>query len=637
MYYSGLSARSLVGSAAVPLGQELPALRVNLRNYGITEINAPLAELAGCPKAFLAGRPLAECWLPAERAAIARRLDDVLLLGSDVISALVFAPKGARPQWVQVDARYVHQRGHHLDLVLTPLGGPPLEPIAEAFRSSVFAGPRVMADSGAGIRALADSGAGNRMAPESGGTRTMADFAAGAPGAGSRIRRATTPGLGTLASVILGAAGGRKANELAPAAPTALAPVAPAPAVPPCVAGQNADQTVLNVLDAAGMAALEVSKDGVITGATAAAERILATSIVLMRGMPFEELLALPRPAADALVAARRARTRQSVRVDVAIEGVNPVLEWVPGPADAAGYAVLVNQSQATEEAERLRFQTRLVSLVSHDVRDSLASVVSGLHILAGDLPTDAKLRATLERVLAESRRASRIIEEVLDVTRPGRRARAESDLAVLLRETLCRFRPRAAARGVEVRETLPGGMEVAADRTNLERTFGNIIENALQAMPHAGTLTVVLQPEDRAKPGVLVRITDTGIGIKPELRPTIFEPFVTDKSDGTGLGLAIARSIVLDHGGQIDFESAMGLGTTFRVWLPRRESEATPGGAGAGLDSRGGSGGNGGSGGSVGYLGGSGGNAGILGGSGGSAGYLGGSGGNIPGAAERE
>jgi signal transduction histidine kinase len=64
--------------------------------------------------------------------------------------------------------------------------------------------------------------------------------------------------------------------------------------------------------------------------------------------------------------------------------------------------------------------------------------------------------------------------------------------------------------------------------------------------------------------------VADTGIGIKPELQASVFEPFVTDKEGGSGLGLAIARRVTLDHGGQIDFESEVDHGTTFYVWLPR-------------------------------------------------------------------
>jgi signal transduction histidine kinase len=110
----------------------------------------------------------------------------------------------------------------------------------------------------------------------------------------------------------------------------------------------------------------------------------------------------------------------------------------------------------------------------------------------------------------------------------------------------------------------------VLADLSQLERAFDNLVENALQATPHYGLLRVGCRAEDRGRPGVRVTIADTGLGIPADVRPNVFEPFVTTKPAGTGLGLAITRRVVLDHEGQIDFETDHGRGTTFVIWLPR-------------------------------------------------------------------
>ena len=81
--------------------------------------------------------------------------------------------------------------------------------------------------------------------------------------------------------------------------------------------------------------------------------------------------------------------------------------------------------------------------------------------------------------------------------------------------------------------------------------------------------MTVSTRREARGRPGVLISIRDTGVGIQVEKQPLVFDLFVTNKRGGTGLGLAIARRVALDHGGHIDFDSMPGQGTSFHLWLP--------------------------------------------------------------------
>jgi signal transduction histidine kinase len=99
-----------------------------------------------------------------------------------------------------------------------------------------------------------------------------------------------------------------------------------------------------------------------------------------------------------------------------------------------------------------------------------------------------------------------------------------------------------------------------------LARAIVNLIENALQAMPEGGTLTIASGP---GEPGeVILEVTDTGSGLTPEARARLFEPYFSTKSSGTGLGLAIVRRVVVGHGGSIDVVSAPGEGTTMRLRL---------------------------------------------------------------------
>jgi signal transduction histidine kinase len=104
------------------------------------------------------------------------------------------------------------------------------------------------------------------------------------------------------------------------------------------------------------------------------------------------------------------------------------------------------------------------------------------------------------------------------------------------------------------------------ADPILLRRAIENLILNSLDAMPAGGTLTVRTAQRSGA---VRLEITDTGQGLTPEECSRLFTPYYTTKRHGTGLGLAIVQSVVSDHGGRIEVESAPGAGATFRIELP--------------------------------------------------------------------
>jgi signal transduction histidine kinase len=99
-----------------------------------------------------------------------------------------------------------------------------------------------------------------------------------------------------------------------------------------------------------------------------------------------------------------------------------------------------------------------------------------------------------------------------------------------------------------------------------LRQAFLNLVLNAMQAMPHGGTLQVATEPRDDL---VLVRFQDTGVGIPAEHLARIFNPFFTTRQEGTGLGLAITHRIVQGHSGRIDVTSRPGAGTTFTLTFP--------------------------------------------------------------------
>src|SRR5262249_10300934 len=110
----------------------------------------------------------------------------------------------------------------------------------------------------------------------------------------------------------------------------------------------------------------------------------------------------------------------------------------------------------------------------------------------------------------------------------------------------------------------------VMMDAEQMKQVLLNLILNAIDAMPGGGRLTINV---DRSGDGLVIAVKDTGEGIDPAVRASLFSPFVTTKARGSGLGLAIAHRLVSQHGGRIRADDAAGGGSIFQIWLPLNQS----------------------------------------------------------------
>jgi signal transduction histidine kinase len=141
----------------------------------------------------------------------------------------------------------------------------------------------------------------------------------------------------------------------------------------------------------------------------------------------------------------------------------------------------------------------------------------------------------------------------------------ARGDLVGIVRLVIALSAARAAAANVEIRAELsPVG--VSADGDLLVRAIGNLVANALEAMPQGGVLTL---RTTTASGLAAVEVEDTGPGLTDEQRAHLFTPYFTTKPGGTGLGLAIVQGIASDHGGRVEVLSASPRGTVFSLVLP--------------------------------------------------------------------
>jgi signal transduction histidine kinase len=138
-----------------------------------------------------------------------------------------------------------------------------------------------------------------------------------------------------------------------------------------------------------------------------------------------------------------------------------------------------------------------------------------------------------------------------------------------LVDEILPLIQPDAVKHNVRVVVDVPASVpSVNADASMLRQAFLNLAINAIQAMPHGGTLRLEAAPASRGR--VEVKVEDTGVGIPPADLGKIFDLYFTTKDHGTGIGLSMVYRIVQLHDGEVEVQSTPGKGTTFRVFLPR-------------------------------------------------------------------
>jgi len=179
----------------------------------------------------------------------------------------------------------------------------------------------------------------------------------------------------------------------------------------------------------------------------------------------------------------------------------------------------------------------------------------------------DEKARSYALVIVEEVERLERLLAGIMDFARPGLPEKRPTDLNALLERSLSLCEGAREGKEIAVRKNLdPGLPSIQADPGQLEQVFINVLRNAFDAIEETGEVSILT---GRSGDQIMVRISDTGGGIEPEVLAHIFDPFFTTKRGGTGLGLAVASKIVDDHGGQITIGSEPGKGTHVNIRLP--------------------------------------------------------------------
>ncbi len=235
-----------------------------------------------------------------------------------------------------------------------------------------------------------------------------------------------------------------------------------------------------------------------------------------------------------------------------------------------------LTERRALEErirrADRLAAVGTLASGLAHEIRNPLAAVRAFVQMLPDKYQSES-FRARFDRTVPrELDRVNGLLEDLLDLVRKPRMNLARVSVLDCLNPALEALEPEILRSGIRVEvERGEGEPHIEADPSYLQRAFGNILLNAVQAMPEGGTLGVRVSsstsPQGRRETSV--RITDSGFGIPRESLPHLFNPFYTSKEKGTGLGLAVTHKIVEDLQGSISVDSERGEWTTFTLTFP--------------------------------------------------------------------
>lgn len=244
------------------------------------------------------------------------------------------------------------------------------------------------------------------------------------------------------------------------------------------------------------------------------------------------------------------------------------------------GALVTLHDLESVEEIEselelsrRMAAIGRLTSGVGHEVKNPINAIVVHLELLKNKLGRDNEPATRhLEVIDAEIHRLDRVVQTLVDFSRPVELQLQEQDLRQVFGDVLALAAEELSTRNVTLDSSLPSNPLLAnVDADLLKQAALNVIQNGAQAMPEGGTLRVVLE-EDR-KTGVL-RIADEGVGIPDEIREKIFDLYFTTRSEGSGIGLAMTYRILQLHHGSVEVQSRVGRGTEFALRIPLATTE---------------------------------------------------------------
>jgi signal transduction histidine kinase len=287
--------------------------------------------------------------------------------------------------------------------------------------------------------------------------------------------------------------------------------------------------------------------------AMAAAGYFIARTITA----PLEELVKVTETVAGG-DRQRRALVRSPDEIGVLAQAFNEMIEK------------LGTYEDRLVETEKIAAAAQLAAGLAHEIRNPLTSIKMLGQVLRGRLKDQDENQQMLDSMVQEINRLDRIIQEMINRTKPGELQLERNDLIQPVKEVVGLAKENLAAWDISIECHLDSRLpQVYMDREKIKQVLWNLILNARDAMPGGGSIVISTRNGDNDT--VMITVDDSGSGIGDADAERLFQPFYTAKPEGMGLGLAISRKIVEKHGGSLSLENRPDIGTRAKVVLPVR------------------------------------------------------------------
>ncbi|HTW59519.1 MAG TPA: ATP-binding protein [Terriglobales bacterium] len=335
----------------------------------------------------------------------------------------------------------------------------------------------------------------------------------------------------------------------------------------------NVDQLMAKLQDGLMLFA----RDSRVVLVSAPVEAFLGRPRSELLGHTVQEVFDRQSLLGTALLDAFERRRPLSQREFVATDGkrVRVSLDFVQEKNSQIGALLIMRDTESVrrigdeiEMSRRLSASGRLTRGVAHEVKNPINAIVLHLQLLQNKLAEqEPDTRRHMDIIDSEIRRLDRVVQTLVDFTRPRDLHLEEVDLRAVMEEVAQLAAPDAEQHGVTIERHMPEQkLPVNVDVDLIKQAILNVVINGVQAMPQGGLLTISARREDNS---IVAEVQDQGGGIPRELHDKIFELYFTTRKDGSGIGLAQAYQILQWHYGLLDFESVEGAGTTFRFHIP--------------------------------------------------------------------
>ncbi len=342
----------------------------------------------------------------------------------------------------------------------------------------------------------------------------------------------------------------------------------------------NVDQIMSSLQDGLML----FTRDSRVVLVSAAIESFLGRSRRELLGRTANEIFSAESTLGSVMLDAFRLRHNVALREMEASNGrrVQVSLDFIQERGTQIGALLTMRDAESVRRIEdeielsrRISASGRVTRGVAHEVKNPINAIVLHLQLLRNKLQdVDPATSRHVDIIDSEIHRLDRVVQILVDFTRPRDLRLEETDLRSVLEEVALLAAPDAEQHGVNLVRELPSDpIPVKIDADFIKQAILNVVLNGVQSMPEGGNLAITAHRNEDA---VVTEVRDQGTGIPVAVQDKIFELYFTTKKTGSGIGLAQTYQIMMWHYGSVDFESEEGKGTTFRLRLPLAESRSS-------------------------------------------------------------